>query len=861
MEKPTVLLIDSDPNFSKTLAGLLLAGGYATLAASSGAEGLALLGTRTTALALIDLGLPDIPGLDLLSAITAEHPATKAIILTGNATLESAIEATSRGALAFLVKPCETERLMREIRRAIEKQRAEEGLRRSESLFRGLLESAPEAILIVDDRYRIQMVNRQFEAMFGYDRTEVVGRELEMLIPRRYVGHRDLSRGYIRDPNVRYIGEGGESYALKKDGSEMPVEIGLSPHTTPEGICVFATIRDISERKRAKAAHRQHIYFLESMELINQAIRQETDVELMLQNVVKTVLPMFGCDRVWLFYPCDPDAPSFRVPVETSRPEYPGANTLNLEVPMAPSVAHDLREALASEDPLTYTLGQDKSVNDLSAKQFTVQSQMFQAIYPKMGKPWVFGMHQCSYPRLWTDEEKVLFKEIGRRVADGLSSVLFLRDLRESEERFRALVNQAADAIFLHDADGVLLDVNGRACDSLGFTREELLTMSVRDIDMQLIDDDRIKSLWRTLHPARPITVEGTHKRKDGTTFPVEVRLGTLQLKDRQAILALARDITERMRLTEELRAQREQRHLHARLLQAQKLESVGHLAAGIAHELNTPAQFIATNIHFIDQLFSESCQVLASLLELHRSVKEGKVTEAQMQTIEEQVTLFDWDYLKEEIPKAISQSQEGIERITSIVRAMKEFSHPGGKKKTASDLNRIVETTITVSRNEWKYVATVTTDLDPGLQPVPCLANEVGQALLNLLINAAHAIKKKLGKSVEGDKGKITISTRQQEQYVEIRIADTGCGIPGEIRDKVFEPFFTTRDVGKGTGLGLAIAYDVVTGKHGGTLTFESEPGGGTTFIIRLPRSKIGEVKESHTDVGATTPAARGEA
>ena len=436
LERPTVLLIDSDPNHQKTIADLLVANGYATLAAASGAEGLALLGTRAIAVALIDLGVPDIPGLDLLSTVTTDHPTTAALVVTGNANLESAIEAINRGAVSYLVKPCETGQLMDQIRRAIDKQRAVAALHRSESLFRGLLESAPEAVLIVDGRYRIQMVNRQFEAMFGYDRTEVVGREIEMLIPGRYVRHRDLSRGYIHNPKLRHMGKSGDFHALKKDGSELPVEIALSPLTIPDGLIVFATIRDVSERKQAEAAHRRHLHFLESMELINQAIRQETDVELMLQNVVKTVLPMFGCDRVWLFYPCDPDAPSFRVPVETSRPEYPGANTLDVEVPMSPSLADDLRKALTSDDPLIFTLGQEKSVND-SAKQFAVQSQMFQAIYPKTGKPWAFGMHQCSHPRLWTEEEKALFKEIGRRVADGLSSVLFLRDLRESEERLR----------------------------------------------------------------------------------------------------------------------------------------------------------------------------------------------------------------------------------------------------------------------------------------------------------------------------------------------------------------------------------------------------------------------------------------
>ncbi len=215
-------------------------------------------------------------------------------------------------------------------------------------------------------------------------------------------------------------------------------------------------------------------------------------------------------------------------------------------------------------------------------------------------------------------------------------------------------------------------------------------------------------------------------------------------------------------------------------------------------------------------------------------------MTEAQIKKNDEIVDHLDWDYLKEEIPRAIDQSIEGIQRVTSIVQAMKEFSHPGSKQKINADLNRIIETTITISRNEWKYVATLETDLDPELQSVPCLVDEMGQVILNLLINAAHAIENELGNNPEGKKGRICISTRQYDQYVEIRISDTGCGIPASIESKVFDPFFTTKEVGKGTGQGLTIAHDVITGKHNGTLVFETEPGAGTTFIIRLPRGQV---------------------
>jgi signal transduction histidine kinase len=190
---------------------------------------------------------------------------------------------------------------------------------------------------------------------------------------------------------------------------------------------------------------------------------------------------------------------------------------------------------------------------------------------------------------------------------------------------------------------------------------------------------------------------------------------------------------------------------------------------------------------------------------------------------------------MKEEIPKALKQSLDGANRVSNIVRAMKDFSHPGTEEKKPIDLNRAIESTAIVARNEWKYVADMVTDLDPALPLVPCQAGEFNQVILNLLINGAHTINDVISQ-MEGDKGKITISTRVEGEWVEVRIADTGTGISEAVRDKIFDPFFTTKEVGKGTGQGLAIAHDIIVNKHGGTLTFETELGKGTTFVIKLP-------------------------
>ena len=274
---------------------------------------------------------------------------------------------------------------------------------------------------------------------------------------------------------------------------------------------------------------------------------------------------------------------------------------------------------------------------------------------------------------------------------------------------------------------------------------------------------------------------------------------------------------------------------MERQLAQSQKLESIGQLAAGIAHEINTPAQYVGDNTRFLNGAF-ESLEKIHILYDrLLDCLQADNPAQALVKSIAETRNEVDFDFIRQEIPSAIRQSLEGIDRITRIVRSMKEFSHPGTDEKKGIDINRAIENTITVAKNEWKYVANVSTDFDPDLPPVHCLPGEFNQVILNMIINSAHAIAEKVGQGSE-QKGTIGLSTRRDGDFVEIRISDDGNGIREDIRSKVFDPFFTTKDVGKGTGQGLAISHSVIVKKHGGTIDFESKLGEGTTFIIKLP-------------------------
>jgi PAS domain S-box-containing protein len=287
-------------------------------------------------------------------------------------------------------------------------------------------------------------------------------------------------------------------------------------------------------------------------------------------------------------------------------------------------------------------------------------------------------------------------------------------------------------------------------------------------------------------------------------------------------MLVLARDVTEKHAIDEQLRS-------------AQKMEAIGQLAAGIAHEINTPIQYVGDNTLFM----KESWEQVSGILELApRLLGEAMSEDAERRTRAEMsacIKAADLEYLFQEVPRAIDQTLDGISRVAKIVRAMKEFSHPGSEEKRAVDLNRAIEATVTIARNEWKYIADVDLHLDTDLPMVVCQAGEINQMLLNLLVNAAHAIaeaQKRDGKA----RGTITITTQRDDSWAEIRVQDSGTGIPEEVRDKVFDPFFTTKEVGKGTGQGLTLAQTVVVKKHSGKIWFDTELGKGTAFIVRLP-------------------------
>lgn len=284
----------------------------------------------------------------------------------------------------------------------------------------------------------------------------------------------------------------------------------------------------------------------------------------------------------------------------------------------------------------------------------------------------------------------------------------------------------------------------------------------------------------------------------------------------------------------------RGRRMLEAQLMHAQQMESIGEIAAGVAHEINTPIQFVSHNYEFVSEAISSLFQLLDDYQTLTiDAVERGAIDIDALAALHERAEAADLEFVQKELPAAMHQSHAGVQRVSEIVKAMKQFSHPSRGAMQMGDINTVVGNAVTMSRSEWKTVARVTTDLEPGLPQVPLLISAFGQVMLNLIVNAAHAVGDRFAgqpKPREGLAGRISVTTRRNGDMVDVIVADNGGGIPAHVLPHIFTPFFTTKPAGKGTGQGLAIAWNTVVKRHEGRLDVRTSPGEGTEFIIGLP-------------------------
>jgi len=428
-------------------------------------------------------------------------------------------------------------------------------------------------------------------------------------------------------------------------------------------------------------------------------------------------------------------------------------------------------------------------------------------------------------------------------VAEHLGRIAERAKTGKKLELFRNLIDRSNDCIFVIDPEwGRFMDANDKACTTLGYTQEELLDMTIKDVEESIPDDSSWQERTKELKHKTDLVIEGRHKRKDGTTFFVETSLKLLSQKKEDHIIAIARDITERKQAEEATalaykkleKANHELKEMQSQMVQSEKMASIGQLAAGVAHEMNTPVGFVASNFQTLEDYIKK----IQSLLEMHGELV-GKIKTAQKTELLNKADAISksrddmkMDFILEDIQGLFDDSREGLDRVTNIIQNLRDFSRidqPGSLDKY--NLNDGIEATLVVAENEIKYDAELKTDLSE-LPQILCNAGQINQVFLNILVNAAQAIKSQ----ERENQGTITIRTYAADDQVICEISDDGCGIAPENLPKVFDPFFTTKSVGKGTGLGLSVSYDIIVNKHNGEILADSTVGEGTKFTIKLP-------------------------
>lgn len=411
---------------------------------------------------------------------------------------------------------------------------------------------------------------------------------------------------------------------------------------------------------------------------------------------------------------------------------------------------------------------------------------------------------------------------------------------------YQQLLQQANDIILFINSDGKIFEVNNAAVKAYGYSQEEFQTLSIFDLQKTTVSPEINKAI-ASIH-SKNIFYKTVHYRKNGSCFPVEVSWSDITVKNEDVVLCVIRDVSEQTRYREKLEkrnhelneAMNQLKEAQNQLVQQEKLAAIGHLAAGVAHEINNPLGYIMSNL----EMFEKYTAILEEVTQDYRVLK-GAISQQDyskyrdiIDKINEYEAKHDLDFIMSDFKSLFVDADEGLDRIKKIVMGLRVFSRVDNREEIiVCNLNECIENTLIVANNEIKYTAHIQKHLGD-IPEIKLSGNSINQVLLNLILNAIHAIKEKHNKN----RGIISITTYADQEYVYCEIEDNGIGIPEENINKIFNPFFTTKEAGQGTGLGLSISYDIVVNLHGGCLDVESEPGVGTVFTIKLPLEQKGK-------------------
>ncbi|MEW6400755.1 MAG: PAS domain S-box protein [Chloroflexota bacterium] len=688
-----------------------------------------------------------------------------------------------------------------------ELKRTSQALRESEERFRTAFENANVGVCLVTTDGRLLKVNHAMCQMFGYSREELEQMTISSI---SYPDDQELSPTFIKSAVAGETNQASfDKRYFHKQGHIIwgHVSSSLVRDAQGEPLYFISHVQDVTAQKQAQEERLAHLRFFEYMDQINRAIQKTNDLEQVMSDVLNIVLSIFGCDRAYLMYPCDPEAAVWRVPMERSRPEYPGVFTLGLEMPMDPGVAATLRLLLATDGPVRLGPGNPFPQPADVAERFDIKSSMLMALYPKVGKPWQFGIHQCSYARPWIKEEERLFREIGRRISDALTSLLAYRNVQEGKERYRIVADNTYDWEFWIDPDSHFL-YNSPSCQRItGYTAEEF-SFDPGLLNRIIHPEDR--ELFMHHHP--PPTRK-QHGAENMVSDEIEVRILRADGNERyighvcQSVFDAQgrylgkrgsnRDITDRKRAEKEIHKLNQELEQRVQDRTAQ-LEAANHeleaFAYSISHDLRAPLRHIDG---FIEMLQNR--------------------------------TRISLDDKGQHYMAVIADSAR---QMGKLIDDLLSFSRLGRNEMTTSqvDLAGLVDEVVrefepeTESRNvEWTISEIPMARGDRSLLKV---------VMTNLLSNALKFTRPR-------EQPRIEIGAIQRPEETVIFVRDNGVGFDMEYVDKLFGVFHRLHreEDFEGTGIGLANVQRIIH-RHGGKAWAEGRVDHGATFYFSLPKS-----------------------
>jgi PAS domain S-box-containing protein len=546
---------------------------------------------------------------------------------------------------------------------------------------------------------------------------------------------------------------------------------------------------------------KERIQYLENLDIIASTISKTFNTKQMIQNVIKDIYNIFQCDSAWLSQPIN-NTEYFKIQYSYTNKKYP--TIINDEhILITKDLLNAYKAGFKSKNVMTFTINDNFYKNSSLIKQFQMKSHMFIILTPNNDLPWTLGIHQCSYIREWTKNEKKLFKAISNQLIEALNHLYTYEKLKHSEFKLKQVIDQAGDSIIIHNFNGQILDVNKRVCKNLGYTYDELIKLNIFDIEIS-ITRSNIKQLWEKLKNKKYIKVDGLQKRKDGSTFIVEANMSYLNILDNQQIMIITRDIAERKA------AEKEKLKLERSMYHTQKLESLGVLAGGIAHDFNNLLTIIQGN---------------------------------------NQIALMKIDS-ESQIHNNLNKIADATNKATYLTKQMLAYSGQGSFIIETIYINKLITEMVHLLKSSISKKAILQTDLTKNIGTFNGDSTQIRQIIMNLIINASE--------SLENKEGLIKISTKEIEykiskneykifhnpivsllsgSYIYIEVYDSGCGMTRKTQEKIFDPFYTTKKDGRGLGMSAILG---IIKSHKGAINIYSELYQGTVIKIIFPKDEL---------------------